>query len=225
MGQGHDQSCFVMKNARQLAKKFLKTFSSLKNAWIFRKIYEFLERRLFFKDYFHVASLVLGLGFEHSCLWPREGLSLEGLSLTLPRIFLCPWPWTRALCPKLYLSAKSYWSHRQLRLFTFRSGFSPWFDLIQYKILSPNNFCNKVNTVNSEFTFCFFFLFPSSLPAFSWGLLGQQLEIKPRHFTVVHHIHDPSFYLGKVPSLSIQDPQYVIGPSSFRWCFPICFSK
>ena len=28
-----------------------------------------------------------------------------------------------------------------------------------------------------------------SLPAFSWGLRGQQLEIKPPHFTVFHHIH------------------------------------
>ena len=27
------------------------------------------------------VSLVLGLGLEHSCPWPREGLSSEGLSL------------------------------------------------------------------------------------------------------------------------------------------------
>ena len=32
-------------------------------------------------------SLVLGLGLEHSCPWPREGLSSERLSLALPRIF------------------------------------------------------------------------------------------------------------------------------------------
>ena len=29
------------------------------------------------------VSLVLGLGLEHSCPWPREGLSSEGLSLVL----------------------------------------------------------------------------------------------------------------------------------------------
>ena len=46
-------------------------------------------------------SLVLGL--EHSCCWPREGLSLEGLSLALASDFLCPWPWPRALCRRLHL--------------------------------------------------------------------------------------------------------------------------
>ena len=29
------------------------------------------------------VSLVFGLGLEHSCLWPREGLSSERLSLAL----------------------------------------------------------------------------------------------------------------------------------------------
>ena len=52
-------------------------------------------------------SLVLGLGLEHSCPWPREGLSSERLSLALalassiPVLGLervcprkgCPWPW------------------------------------------------------------------------------------------------------------------------------------
>ena len=34
-------------------------------------------------------SLVLGVGLEHSCPWPREGLSSEGLSLALASDFLC----------------------------------------------------------------------------------------------------------------------------------------
>ena len=34
-----------------------------------------------------------------------------------------------------------------------------------------------------------YYLLFSSLPAFPLGLRGQQLEIKPPHFTVFHHIH------------------------------------
>ena len=47
-------------------------------------------------------SLVLGLGLEHSCPWPRECLFSERLSLASD-FFLCPWPWPRALCPRLHL--------------------------------------------------------------------------------------------------------------------------
>ena len=36
-----------------------------------------------------LVSLVLGLGLEHSCPWPREGLSSEGLSLALASDFFC----------------------------------------------------------------------------------------------------------------------------------------
>ena len=38
---------------------------------------------LFFWRALALVSLVLGLGFEHSCPWPRECLSLEWLSLAL----------------------------------------------------------------------------------------------------------------------------------------------
>ena len=49
-------------------------------------------------------SLVLGLGLERSCPWPREVLSSKRLSLALASdFFLCPWPWPRALCPRLHL--------------------------------------------------------------------------------------------------------------------------
>ena len=44
-----------------------------------------------------------------------------------------------------------------------------------------------------------------SKSAFPWGLRRQQLEIRPRHFTVFHHL--PSFRLGEVPRDFIQDPQ------------------
>ena len=39
-------------------------------------------------------SSVLGLGLERFC--PRKGCPW-------PRFFLCPWPWPRALCPRLHL--------------------------------------------------------------------------------------------------------------------------
>ena len=37
----------------------------------------------FFGEHLRFVSLVLGLGLEHSCPWPRECLSLERLSLAL----------------------------------------------------------------------------------------------------------------------------------------------
>ena len=59
---------------------------------------------LFFRRTLAAVTLVLGLGLEHSCPWPREGLSSKRLSLALASdFFLCPWPWPRALCPRLHL--------------------------------------------------------------------------------------------------------------------------
>ena len=71
----------------------------------------------FFGEHLRFVSLVLGLGLEHSCPWPRECLSSERLSLALASdffcvlglglgFFLCPWPWPRALCPRLHLWCK-----------------------------------------------------------------------------------------------------------------------
>ena len=42
-----------------------------------------------------LASSIPVLGLERVC--PRKGCPW-------PRIFLCPWPWPRALCPRLHLS-------------------------------------------------------------------------------------------------------------------------
>ena len=42
-------------------------------------------KTFFFLESTCVVSLVLGLGLEHSCAWPRECLSSKG----------CPWPWPR----------------------------------------------------------------------------------------------------------------------------------
>ena len=54
-------------NWRSPEKKFLKTF--------------------FFRRTRADVSLVLGLGLEHFCPWPREGLSSEKLSLPLASDF------------------------------------------------------------------------------------------------------------------------------------------
>ena len=52
-------------------------------------------------------------------------------------------------------------------------------------------FCNLIE---------YLLLLLSSLPAFPCGLRGQQLEIKPPHFTVFHHIH--CFALVKFQAIS-----------------------
>ena len=55
-------------------KKILKTF-------FFWRSPERIFWRPFFWRKLAPVSLVLGLGLEHSCSWPREGLSSEGPSL------------------------------------------------------------------------------------------------------------------------------------------------
>ena len=52
-----------------------------------------LPEKLLWRPFFWrtlvAVSLVLGLGLEHSCSWPREGLSSERLSLALASFFFC----------------------------------------------------------------------------------------------------------------------------------------
>ena len=50
---------------------------------------KFLCRPFFFWRALALVSLVLGLGLEHSCPWPREYLSSERLSLALASDFFC----------------------------------------------------------------------------------------------------------------------------------------
>ena len=69
-----------------------------------RSLEKFLWRPFFFFIWRALALVTLVLGLEHSCPWPRECLSSERLSLALALasdFFLCPWPWPRALCPRL----------------------------------------------------------------------------------------------------------------------------
>ena len=81
--------------------KRLKNF--LENVFLWRWLEKFLWRPFFWRSpkkfswrsfFFFwralaLVSLVLGLGLEHSCPWPRECLSSERLSLALASDFFC----------------------------------------------------------------------------------------------------------------------------------------
>ena len=83
--------------------------------FIWRPFFLEIAWKHFLKNFFFswralaLVFLVLGLGLEHSCPWPREGLSLEGLSLALAsnllsstppllRSFLLGWLYKEAWC-------------------------------------------------------------------------------------------------------------------------------
>ena len=91
-----------LENPRNLAKNLRRP--------CFYKLPEKKFWSFFFWRTLALVSLVLGLGLEHICPWPREGLSSEELSLALASdFFLCPWP--RALCPRLHFWW--LWFHRK----------------------------------------------------------------------------------------------------------------
>ena len=72
MGQGHDQFCFVLKNARELAKNFVKIFFSWRTLEFSGKFTNFWSKDLFFSE---ITSALCPWP------WPRKCLSSEGLSL------------------------------------------------------------------------------------------------------------------------------------------------
>ena len=69
----------VLENGPVLGSKTAVFFELLKFCRLPEKIFE----DLFFQRTFALVFLVLSLGLEHSCSWPRESLSSEGLSLAL----------------------------------------------------------------------------------------------------------------------------------------------
>ena len=79
-----DNTIFLLVKILWSARKiFWKTFfcgDCLKN---------FCEDLFFFWRALALVSLVLGLGLEHSCPWPRECLSSKRLSLALDSDFFC----------------------------------------------------------------------------------------------------------------------------------------
>ena len=75
----------MLKFCGALEKFFGKRFL-VKTAWkIFVKTFfwKIFVKTFFFGEHLRFVSLVLGLGLEHSCPWPRECLSSERLSLAL----------------------------------------------------------------------------------------------------------------------------------------------
>ena len=82
----HDEFCFVLKNARELAKKIFRAFFSQENPWIFRKIYEILERRPFF--------------FGERLNFPENFRTVGAETFFLEIIFVLS-PWSLALASRI----------------------------------------------------------------------------------------------------------------------------
>ena len=70
----------VLENCPVLGSRTALFFELLKFCRSPEKNFKDLFRFFFWKT-LALVSLVLGLGLEHSCSWPREGMSSEGLSL------------------------------------------------------------------------------------------------------------------------------------------------
>ena len=83
----------------------------------------------------------------------------------------------------------------------------------QFRVLKKTSIC--IEASSSFFIIACFYV----------RVAGQQLEIKPPHFTIFHHIHHFSWVNSQAILSKILN---VIGPSSFRssnWSSPICFGK
>ena len=124
----------VLKNWPVLGSRTALFFELLKfcgalEKFFGKRLFVEIAWKIFVKTFFFfwralaLVSLVLGLGLEHSCPWPRAFPSLASRVSVLGKavlglglgFFLCPWP--RALCPQLHL----WW--KQLRHFSWlRSG-------------------------------------------------------------------------------------------------------
>ena len=87
----------VLKNCPVLGSRTAQFFELLK---VCGAPEQFLGRRFFFGDrlknfcedlflWWALALVSLVLDLEHSCPWPRQGLSSEGLSLALASDFFC----------------------------------------------------------------------------------------------------------------------------------------
>ena len=82
IGQGHNLFFLSLKFHKKFAIFCAKTFFFWRTPEILQKMCNYFARRpFFFVKHLRVLSLVLGLGLEHSCPWPREGLSSESQSL------------------------------------------------------------------------------------------------------------------------------------------------
>ena len=78
-----DSTIFWIVEILQIAGKKI-----LEGVFYWRTSEKFLWRFFFWRT-LEPVSLVLSLGLEHSCPWPPDGLSSEGLSLALASDFFC----------------------------------------------------------------------------------------------------------------------------------------
>ena len=85
---GRGKYYFLIGKNGQRSTRFF--FFVLGNAKTSRKIYNIIlcEDLFFFGEHVRGVFLVFGLGLEHSCPWPLEGLSLE-----FQKVSSWPWPW------------------------------------------------------------------------------------------------------------------------------------
>ena len=90
----------VLENWPVLGSKTALIFELLKFCGVLKKMFgisfwnwnfawKIFVMTFFFWRALALVSLVLGLGLEHSCSWPRECLSSERLSLALASDFFC----------------------------------------------------------------------------------------------------------------------------------------
>ena len=118
------KNCLYLGSRTALFFEWLKFCRSAEKC--FSRPFFFLEidRKFFFKTFFFrktlafvsLASSIPILGLEHSYPWPR--------------IFLCPWLWPRALCPRLHLCYKytmlaKFWSQLHTQTKT-KQNFAMW---------------------------------------------------------------------------------------------------
>ena len=83
----------VLRPKTALFFKLLKFRGALER-YAEKRFFVEIACKIFVKTFFFwralaLVSLVLGLGLEHSCPWPREVLSSERLSLALASGFFC----------------------------------------------------------------------------------------------------------------------------------------
>ena len=99
MGQGHEQCCFDLERARELAKKNFGRQNFVKNVQkISAKIC------FFFKNTSALCPWSLALASSVPVRYLKRVCLRKVCPSPWPRIFfMCPWPRPRAMCPRLYL--------------------------------------------------------------------------------------------------------------------------
>ena len=109
------ETCSVLGSRTALFFELLKFFGASEKFFRNRFFVEFAWK-IFVKSFFFF--------WEHLrlCPWPRAFLSLAsrvsvlGKAVLGLRFFLCPWPWPRALCPRLHLWKKTYTKKKKRKL-------------------------------------------------------------------------------------------------------------